>query len=342
MAEPAVLYVVATPIGNLEDITLRAIRVLKETPHVFSEGTESSYHLLQKLGIKKNIECYTESRREAGARRVLELLAQGESVALISEAGTPAVSDPGADLVDRVRGAGFRVVPIPGPSAITALLSVAGRGVDRFWFEGYLPRKRGERQRLLRALAGVDRPVLCFEAPHRLEEALEDLVECLGAERLAFIGRELTKVHEEIRRGTLAEHLAWVKENPPRGECTLVIHPASQAAVTAPAPEEAVLIERLAALMRDQKLPRGKAAAQLARETGLPRKQIYNLGFTPPAEDEEVEEEVDEEVEEGGEEGLEDEVLDGEAEDADDPDTDAADADDSDATGADDAGAPVP
>lgn len=295
MPAPAVLYVVATPIGNLEDITLRAIRILKEVPHLFAEGTETAHHLLTKLGISRTVECYTESRREPGAKKVLGYLAAGEDVALISEAGTPAISDPGADLVDRVRAAGFRVVPVPGPSAITALLSVAGRGADRFWFEGYLPRKQGDRVRLLESLAGIDRPVLLFEAPHRLAEALADLCDTLGADRLAFVARELTKVHEEVRRGTLAEHLAWVRATPPRGECTLFVHPRSQSAQPAVPPDDAALLERLNALMRDEKLPRGKAAAKLAQETGAARKHIYNLGLKDADEEDGDEPSFDEE-----------------------------------------------
>jgi 16S rRNA (cytidine1402-2'-O)-methyltransferase len=284
MTVPGALYVVATPIGNLEDITLRAVRILREVPHVFAEDTESAYRLFGVIGVRRGAHCYTESRREAGARRVLALLAKGEDVALISEAGTPAVSDPGADLVDRVRAAGCRVVPVPGPSAITALLSVAGKGTERFWFEGYLPRKRGERRRLLESMAGWERPLIFFEAPHRLAEALEDMVECLGGNRAALVARELTKVHEEIRHDTLAGHLAWVKSRPPRGECTLLVHPPGRAEPAA-APDPAALVARLQALMGEVGLSRSRAAARLAQETGLPRKEVYRLGL-PESEEE--------------------------------------------------------
>ncbi len=297
MTEPATLWVVATPIGNLEDITLRAVRLLKEAPHVFAEDTESAYRLFAKIGVKRGVDCYTESRRDVGARRVIAFLEKGEDVALISEAGTPGVSDPGADLVDRVRTAGYRVVPVPGASALTALLSVAGKGTERFWFEGYLPRQRGDRRRLLESMAAWERPLVFFEAPHRLEESLVDLAECLGPDRVALVARELTKLHEEIRRDTLAGHLAWVKERPPRGECTLLVHPPGKAVDPAGVPRDDVaLLARLTALMRDEGLNRSKAAAKLAQESGVPRKEIYRLGLAESAEEPaEVPEDVGEE-----------------------------------------------
>ncbi len=277
MPASGTLYIVATPIGNLEDITFRAARILREAPHLFAEGSETAFKLLARLEIRKSVEVYTESRREAGAKKVLAYLARGEDVALISEAGTPGISDPGADLVERVRAAGHPIVPIPGPSALAVLLSVAGKGAERFLFEGYLPRKRGERIRALEALKGLDRPIVCFEAPHRLAETLQDLVQVFGGDRLAFLGRELTKLHEEVRRGTLAEHNAWAQAAPPRGEFTLLLQPGRDAS-QAIAPDEAAVLKRLTDLMKAG-LPRSKAAARVAREMGVSRKFVYSLGL---------------------------------------------------------------
>jgi 16S rRNA (cytidine1402-2'-O)-methyltransferase len=215
-----ILYVVATPIGNLEDVTLRALRVLGEVQLVAAEDTRVAARLLQRHGIRRPVVSHRAPVEARSLPRLLEALELG-NVALISDAGTPGVSDPGRLLVAAAWAAGHRVVPIPGPSAVTAAVAAAGFAGPGFRFVGYLPRKAGELRRLLEGLAGEEAPTVAFESPHRLRRSLEVVAEVLPRRRLA-LARELTKLHEEIRRATAAELLASLGERV-RGEVTLVI-----------------------------------------------------------------------------------------------------------------------
>ncbi len=214
------LYVVATPIGNLEDVTLRALRVLGEVDVIAAEDTRVTGRLLARHGLRRRMLSYRAPVEERMLPRVLEALQAGD-VALVTDAGTPTLSDPGQRLVDAAWAAGHRVVPLPGPSAVTAALAAAGWGGPGFCFTGYLPRKPGELRRFFEGLRGADRPTVAFESPHRLRRALAALAEVLPERRVA-LARELTKVHEEVLRGTAAEVLAALGE-PVRGEITLVI-----------------------------------------------------------------------------------------------------------------------
>ena len=214
------LYVVATPIGNLEDISARAVRVLGEVDLIAAEDTRTT----RKLLTRHDLHVRLVSLFDANARRRIPLLlrelGEGKSIALVSEAGTPLISDPGAQLVSVAAEAGHTVTPIPGPTAIAALLSVAGLPVDKFTFLGFLPRRAGQRRRMIEAVAEQEWPIVLYESPHRLIVTLEALREVLG-DRETVIGREMTKLHEEIFRGTLAEAIEHFEK--PRGEFTIVV-----------------------------------------------------------------------------------------------------------------------
>ncbi|MDQ2922738.1 MAG: 16S rRNA (cytidine(1402)-2'-O)-methyltransferase [Candidatus Dormibacteraeota bacterium] len=214
------LFVVATPIGNLEDVTARAVRVLGEVGAIAAEDTRITARLLARHGIRKPLISYRAPVERRGLPRVMAELDQHD-VALVSDAGTPTVSDPGQALVTAAWAAGHTVVPIPGPSSVTAALSIAGYGGPGFTFLGYLPRKPGEMKRLLATLATDPRPAVAFESPYRVRKSLAIIAEVLPDRELT-VAREITKLHEQLLRGTASEVLATLSD-PPRGEFTLVI-----------------------------------------------------------------------------------------------------------------------
>ena len=216
------LYVVATPLGNLEDITLRALRVLKEVAVVACEDTRRTRILLSHFGIHAPVTSYFEHNKLAKGARLLETLRAGGSVALVTDAGTPGISDPGFLLVKQAREAGLPVVPVPGPSALVAALSVAGVPADRFLFDGFLPVKPGRRVHRLEALRALEMTVVCYESPHRILGAL-DAVAAVFGEREIVVAREMTKQFEEIVRGPAARLKAHFEAGPVRGEFTLII-----------------------------------------------------------------------------------------------------------------------
>ncbi len=216
------LYVMATPIGNLEDLTARALRILKEADAVVSEDTRTTLKLLSHHGIRKPVVAYFHHSPPRRLGELLERLKRGETLALVTEAGTPGVSDPGSRLVEAALEAGVKVVPVPGPSAVAAAASVSGFDADSFHFAGFLPRKPGKRRKALRALAGLDATLLFFESPHRVIDTLEDMLTELGDRRLTLC-RELTKIHEEVRRTTVGKALERFRGEEPRGEFTLSV-----------------------------------------------------------------------------------------------------------------------
>jgi len=266
---PGTLYIVATPIGNLEDVTLRALRILKEADLVAAEDTRHSRKLFSHYGISTPMTSYFQHNEASKGERILEALRQGKSVALISDAGTPAISDPGFDLVRRCREEGLPVVAVPGPSAVVAALSVTGLPTSRFAFEGFLPPKTQARRLVLRRLKGEDRTCVFYESPHRLAAALEDLQAELGSEREVAVARELTKIHEELFRGTVAEAIAHFGRGRVRGEIVLMV---------APAPEEeprGTVKEALRKWREDTDLSRRQVVKEVARDFGLPVKEVY-------------------------------------------------------------------
>ena len=268
------LQVIATPIGNLADLSERAREALAQADVIAAEDTRHTGALLMALGLATpllSLHEHNESRRVPG---LLARLAQGERVALVSDAGTPLLSDPGYELVQAAIAAGFEVSAVPGPSAITAALAIAGLPTDRFCFEGFLPAGQRERRAALEALAHERRTLVFFEAPHRIVAALTDLAAVLGSERAAVVARELTKAHETVYRGTLGELAARAATvaNFARGEITLVVHGAPAAAAGV---DERLLHRTIAVLSKE--LPPGRAAAVAAQLTGATRAAAYAL-----------------------------------------------------------------
>jgi len=221
---PGTLYVVATPIGNLEDVTLRALRILREVDLVACEDTRRTRGLLSHFDVHVPVTSYFEHNKLRKGEVVLRMLAEGRSVALVSDAGTPAISDPGVLLVRQARAAGIPVVPVPGASAVTTALSAAGLPADRFVFDGFLPVKPGRRRHRLEALRELETTVVCYESPHRLLASLEAIAEVFGDRPMA-VARELTKQFEEIVHGTARELHERFAAGPVRGEITLLIAP---------------------------------------------------------------------------------------------------------------------
>jgi 16S rRNA (cytidine1402-2'-O)-methyltransferase len=216
------LYVVATPIGNLEDITLRALRILKEVDLIAAEDTRHTQILLNHYDIHTPLTSYHEHNERTKAQPLVERLVRGENVALLCDAGTPAIADPGYRLVIEATRAGVRVIPLPGASALAAVLSASGLPTDRFVFEGFLPAKKQERKTKLQALRNESRTLVFYEAPHRLMESLQDLQQILG-DREIVVAREVSKVYEEFLRGTLDKIIAQLAEQTVKGEITLVV-----------------------------------------------------------------------------------------------------------------------
>jgi 16S rRNA (cytidine1402-2'-O)-methyltransferase len=270
---PGTLYVVATPLGNLADLSPRAAETLRRVAAVAAEDTRHTRPLLTHIGSSARLLSVHAHSSAAAVERVLALLGTGHDVALVTDAGTPAVSDPGASLVAAARARGITVVTIPGPSAVAAALSVAGLPADRFLFLGFLPRKGAERRRLLKLAAQCEWTTVCFESPLRAVELLEDLAAACGAERHAAVGRELTKLFEETRDGTLAELAVYYRDTPPRGEVTVVV---AGTGVPVPETQPPDPGARARALLA-QGLSRRDAANTLADETGLSRNAAYRL-----------------------------------------------------------------
>lgn len=279
---PATLYAVATPIGNLRDITLRALDVLRGVNRIAAEDTRVSATLLRHYGIATRLLALHEHNERTQAQRIIALLREGESIALISDAGTPGISDPGAQLVAAVRGAGFNVLPIPGASALTAALSVTGWAALPFTFVGFLPARAGGRRAALDDLRDSHAALIFYEAPHRIVAALGDLVERLGAGRRVTLGRELTKRFETVHESTLADTLEWLTADTDRqrGEFVLIVEGA--AAVAERTIDDAD-IRLLELLLRE--LPASRAARVAAEITGKPRSAFYERTIAAAAKD---------------------------------------------------------
>jgi 16S rRNA (cytidine1402-2'-O)-methyltransferase len=268
-----VLYIVATPIGNLEDITARALRVLGEVDLIAAEDTRETRKLLSRYEIATPLTSYYDSIEAAKAPHLIEQLNEGKNIALVSDAGTPMLSDPGMKLAQRAIAQNIRVVPIPGPSALAAALSAGGLPVERFVFEGFLPAKRTERRKKLRLLCSEQRTLFFFEAPHRLPETLNDVLEILG-DRQMVLAREITKVHEEFLRGAVSEVIAESRRRQLKGEITLIVSGAVEAE---PAPPESLEAE-IHSLRR--KGARIKEIAQaLGEKYGLPKREVYRIAL---------------------------------------------------------------
>lgn len=266
----AALYVVATPIGNLEDITFRAVRILKEVDIVACEDTRHTRKLLDHYGITTPTVSYHEHNETERTREILARLHRGEAVALVSDAGTPLISDPGYRVVSAAAEEGFPIVPVPGPSAVIAALSASGLATGTFRFCGFLPHKTGHRKKAIEAVAADDATLVFYEAPHRIVEAVADLRQVLGNRR-CVLAREITKMHEEFLRGTLEDAAGVLagRETASKGEFTILV-----AKAEAPPVSDEPLAEAVARLERSG-LGRMDAMKQVARERGIPKREVY-------------------------------------------------------------------
>lgn len=270
--KPGVLYVVATPIGNLEDITYRAVRVLKQADLIACEDTRQTRKLLDHYGIAKPMVSYHEHNEDQRAHELLAKLRAGATIAQVSDAGMPGISDPGYRLVRLAVEHRIPVVPVPGASALIAALAAGGLPTDAFEFRGFLPAKAGQRRTVLEEIRGHRETVVFYEAPHRILESLQDMVSVLGPHRPVVIARELTKMHEEFIRGTAQEVLDAVRGRELKGEITLLVGKAEGKEASAPRQS---LHARLEELMREQGLDEKSALKVLAKETGRSKSELY-------------------------------------------------------------------
>lgn len=271
----AKLYLVATPIGNLEDITYRALRVLKEVDLIAAEDTRHTKKLLNHFEINTSLTSYFEHNKRAKGEYILSILRQGKSVAVVSDAGMPGISDPGADIVREAISEGFQVVPVPGASASLAALVVSGLPTDKFIFEGFLPREKKEKREILESLVKERRTVIFYESPHRVIETLEIMKEILG-DRQAATAREITKKFEEINRGTISELLDYFTDHEPKGEFTIVIQGAPEVDIETPDNER--LKEEIEMLIQNG-YSKKEAIKEVARHYKLPKRDIYKISL---------------------------------------------------------------
>ena len=273
MAEsPGVLYICATPIGNLEDVSIRLLKTLRQVDLIACEDTRHTLKLLNRYNIHKPLTSYHQHSHLTKEDHILQQLQAGQQVALVSDAGMPAISDPGADLVRRALQAGIKVEAIPGPSAVTTALALSGLDTQSFLFLGFLPAKSNQRREILSSLAEQPRTMVFYEAPHRLLKTLAAMEELLGEERSIAVARELTKTYEEIRRGTVGEVLQYFHQHEPRGEFTIVLEGKPPVAPTATMEEIAREVQILIANGMDKKA----AFKKKALEYGTRKSEIYN------------------------------------------------------------------
>jgi 16S rRNA (cytidine1402-2'-O)-methyltransferase len=266
------LYIVATPIGNLEDITLRAIRILGEVSLIAAEDTRHTQKLLSHYDIHRPLTSYHDHNKEQKAEVIIERLKDGQSVALVSDAGTPGISDPGYYLVNRAIEEGIAVVPIPGPTAALSALSVSGLPTDSFVFEGFLPARRAQRLRKLETLKAEARTIIFYEPPHRILACLKDVLEVLG-DRRVVLARELTKIHEETMRGKISDIINTVTARTLKGEITLIVEGMRD---VPPEPTVLSLADHVELIVREEGVSKKEAIAKVAKLRGIPKKEVYN------------------------------------------------------------------
>ena len=273
---PGMLYLVPTPIGNLGDISVRCRETLEAADFIAAEDTRVSLKLLNHLGIKKSLVSYYEHNKAFKGDKIVERILTGETCALVSDAGSPAISDPGEDLVKQCAEAGITVCAIPGPCAAITALSISGQATGRFCFEGFLSTSKKSRREHLESLQGEQRTMIFYEAPHKLLSTLEDLRDAFGEDRGISLCRELTKLHEEVVRTTLGEAVAKYTETPPKGEFVLIV--AGAEPVQKEVPTETDAASRVAQLM-EEGLSRKDAVKQTAKELGLPKNVVYDIAL---------------------------------------------------------------
>ena len=271
------LYLVPTPIGNLGDISVRCRQTLEQADFIAAEDTRVTMKLLNYLDIKKSLVSYYEHNKTQKGDMIVQRILAGETCALVSDAGSPAISDPGEELVKQCAEAGITVCAIPGPCAVITALSISGQSTGRFCFEGFLSTAKKSRREHLEQLANEQRTMIFYEAPHKLLNTLEDMAQVFGGERPISLCRELTKLHEEVVRTTLAEAIALYTEQPPRGEFVLVVAGAPEKEAEVPTEEDAAA--HVAALMANG-LSRKDAIKQTAKELNLPKNVVYDAALS--------------------------------------------------------------
>ena len=270
------LYLVPTPIGNLGDISIRCRQTLENADFIAAEDTRVTLKLLNHLGIHKSLVSYFEHNKAFKGQHILERILEGQTCALVSDAGSPAISDPGEDLVKLCIDAGITVCAIPGPCAAITALSISGQSTGRFCFEGFLSTAKKSRREHLLSLAQETRTMIFYEAPHKLQATLEDMAQVFGQERSVSLCRELTKLHEEVRKTTLGEAIAYYQETAPKGEFVLIVAGAPEAAPeTADAEDVAAYVQKL----MDQGLTRKDAIRQTAQELNIPKNAVYDAAL---------------------------------------------------------------
>ncbi|MEA5573605.1 16S rRNA (cytidine(1402)-2'-O)-methyltransferase [Calothrix sp. UHCC 0171] len=283
--KPGTLYIVGTPIGNLEDMTFRAVKTLQNVDLIAAEDTRHTGKLLQHFQVKTPQISYHEHNSSSRIPELLQKLSEGKTIALVSDAGMPGISDPGYELVKSCVDAGILVVPIPGVSAAITALSASGLPTDKFVFEGFLPPKTHQRREQLEILQTETRSLIFYESPHRLRATLQDFAEVLGRQRQIVLARELTKFYEQFWRGTIADACKYYQEKEPQGEYTLVV-----AGVEADKPQlsDAEIVVELKKIM-SQKVSRSQASRQLAQLTSMNRRHIYQIALGIELADAEIE-----------------------------------------------------
>ena len=273
------LYLVPTPIGNLGDISQRCRETLENADFIAAEDTRVSLKLLNHLGIKKSLVSYFEHNKAFKGEQIVQRILAGETCALVSDAGSPAISDPGEDLVKQCAAAGITVCAIPGPCAVITALSISGQATGRFCFEGFLSTSKKSRREHLESLKAEQRTMIFYEAPHKLLSTLEDMAETFGPDRDISLCRELTKLHEEVVRTTLGGAIEKYTESPPKGEFVLVIAGAEPVVEEEASPDDAAA--RLKQLL-DSGMSRKDAIKQTAKELGLPKNAVYEMALNIP------------------------------------------------------------
>ncbi len=269
------LYLVATPIGNLADISERALKVLSEVDFIAAEDTRNTLKLLMYFGISKPLVSYFEHNKAQRGEQICDRLSEGESCALVTDAGMPAISDPGEDIVRLCAERGIPVTVVPGACAGICALALSALSTERFCFEGFLPMKKSDRRERLELLQNEQRTMIFHEAPHKLRDTLDDFLKCFGADRKISLCRELTKLNEEVVRVTVGEAVAYYKENDPRGEYVLVLE-GTAAQNTANALDEIAPEEQVLIYMKGG-MPKMDAIKKVAKERGIPKNDVYKL-----------------------------------------------------------------
>lgn len=268
--EKGILYICSTPIGNLEDITLRVLRILKEADLIAAEDTRRTLKLLNHYGIKKPLISYHEHNKEVRGNQIIEMLLLGKNVALVSDAGMPGISDPGEDLVKKAIENEIKVVPLPGPSAFVTALVISGLPTSRFVFEGFLPKNKSERIKFLNELKNDDRTLIFYEAPHRILKLLEDIYEVLGNRRVV-LARELTKLHEEVLRVDVQNLLNILRERELKGEMVLIVEGNRGREVVDEKADPKELVKRY----MKEGFPKKEAIKKASLDLGIPKREVY-------------------------------------------------------------------